>query len=140
MPTEPDARKRLAALMEEPRLGLRKTWQQVATDSGISLKALHSARSGPSDIRALTRRGIDKGLQWEPGSVDLILDGGDPVPTQPEQPMPGVCSAVASTRTSSPRRKPKSARPRHGPTRTDRAAARSSPARTGSPARGTTSG
>jgi hypothetical protein len=81
MPIDPDKRQHLAAVMERRRLELRLTWQEVAERGGISLRALSSARTGPGDIRPLTRRGIDKGLGWTEGSgVDRILAGRDPLP------------------------------------------------------------
>ena len=90
MPTETAARERLAALMEDRRLELRLTWQQVAAAGGLSLKALHSIRGGTSDMRLLTRRAIEEGLRWEPGSVGIVLGGGDPVPLAAgEHPRPG---------------------------------------------------
>ena len=85
MPTTPDARHRLAELMEDRRLELGLRWQDVvdaATAAGfkVSLKALHSVRTGTAGLRPLTQRGIEAGLRWEPGSVQAIEDGGDPVP------------------------------------------------------------
>ena len=80
MTTQPSARARLAALMDERRLELRLTWQDVADRGGISLRALANARTGDAEIRPLTQAGIEGGLQWERGSVARILAGGDPVP------------------------------------------------------------
>lgn len=89
MPIESDQRQRLAAVMEDRRLELRLTWQQVAERGDISLRALSSARAGSGDIRPLTRRGIDKGLQWVEGrGVDAILAGHDPQPAIPEPTLP----------------------------------------------------
>lgn len=98
MSTLPDARRRLAALMEDRRVELGLRWQDVAdaaTAAGfkVSLKTLHSVRAGTADVRPLTRRGIEVGLQWEAGSVQAILDDRDPAPlpdaalitTAPEQ-------------------------------------------------------
>src|ERR1035441_6988018 len=83
MPITPEARQRLADLMDARRQELDKLWQDVARDGGISLKALHTARTGGSSIRPSTRRSIEKGLRWERMSVDRIMDGGDPVPLTP---------------------------------------------------------
>lgn len=83
MPIEPDQRQQLAAVMEDRRLELRLTWQEVAEHGGISLRALSSARAGSGDIRPLTRRGIDRGLQWLEGcGVDNILAGRPPLPAE----------------------------------------------------------
>jgi len=85
MPTTPEARARLAALMEERRLELGLRWQDVvdaaiAAGFKLSLKALHSARAGTAGVRPLTQRAIEAGLQWEHGSFQRSLDGGGPVP------------------------------------------------------------
>ncbi len=82
MPITPEARHRLAEAMESRRLELRLRWQDVAEVGALSLKTLHSVRTGDTGtgIAPLTKRGIEVGLQWDPGSVDLILDGGRPVP------------------------------------------------------------
>lgn len=79
MPESPN-RQRLAELMEGRRKDLRLRWQDVAEASGLSLKTLHSVRSSDKRVAELTKTGIEDGLRWEHGSVDLILSGGDPVP------------------------------------------------------------
>jgi hypothetical protein len=79
MPITPETRERLAALMDERRRDLRLRWQDVAETAGVSLKTLHSARMGSGDISGLTKAAIENGLRWEHGSVDLILQGGEPV-------------------------------------------------------------
>ena len=91
MPITPEARQRLADLMDVRRQELDKLWQDVARDGGISLKALHTARTGGSGIRPSTRRSIEKGLHWERMSVDRILDGGEPA----NQPDPATLSRPA---------------------------------------------
>jgi hypothetical protein len=87
MASQSEARQRLAVLMDKRRLDLRLTWQDVAEQGDVSLRALANARTGDSEIRPLTRRGIEAGLQWEAGSVDRTLDGGYPVPEE-EDPLP----------------------------------------------------
>ena len=76
----PEARKRLADLMEQRRVSLRLTWREVAEAAGISYEALRNARNGTAAIAALTQAGIEDGLRWERGSIAHVLDGGDPVP------------------------------------------------------------
>lgn len=79
MPTDPEVRRRLGALMEERRLELGLRWQDVAEHGGVSLKALHSARTGNASIRPLTQQAIENGLRWQHGSIQRVIDGGDPV-------------------------------------------------------------
>lgn len=79
MPTDPEARRRLGALMDQRRLELGLRWQDVADGGGVSLKALHSARTGNASIRPLTQRAIEDGLRWEHGSIQRVLDDGEPI-------------------------------------------------------------
>ncbi len=80
MAPQSEARRHLAALMDERRLELRLTWQEVADHGGVSLRALSNARTGDVEIRPLTQAGIEAGLQWDQGSIELVLAGGNPVP------------------------------------------------------------
>jgi hypothetical protein len=86
--------------MEERRKDLRLRWQDVAERSGLSLKTLHSVRSSDRRVAELTKTGIEDGLRWEHGSVDLILSGGSPAPASvvaeetpaapPDRPVPPI--------------------------------------------------
>ena len=81
----PEARARLAEKMEERRLELRLTWREVAEAGGISYEVIRNLRNGRgTGIAALTEGGIETGLRWEPGSVQLALEGGEPVPLDDE--------------------------------------------------------
>jgi hypothetical protein len=67
--------------MEQRRLELGLTWEQVAQAGGIGYETIRAARNETSGIRKLTRAAIDRGLRWEQGSVDRVLAGqGDAVP------------------------------------------------------------
>jgi hypothetical protein len=80
MPTQPEERRRLAALMDERRLELGMRWQEVADAGGVSLRALNNARTGDREIRPLTRYGIEKGLKWARGSIERVLSGSGETP------------------------------------------------------------
>jgi hypothetical protein len=82
MPSSPDARHRLADLMEHRRRELRLRWEDVARDGGVSQRALQSARLGTAEIRPLTQRGIEDGLRWPSGYVQDVLDGKEPGPVK----------------------------------------------------------
>jgi hypothetical protein len=86
MPITPDARSRLARLMDERRRALRLRWQDVAEAGRISLKTLHSVRTGSAGIAPLTERAVETGLQWTMGSVAETLAGGVPTPLEGVQP------------------------------------------------------
>jgi hypothetical protein len=79
MPSTNEARKKLAALMEERRTELRLRWQDVAEAGQVSLRALQAARTGTAEIRPLTQRGIEDGLQWPAGYIQSVLEGREPV-------------------------------------------------------------
>ena len=80
MPARSAARQRLADLMESRRLDLGLTWREVAEAGNISYEVIRAIRHGNGQIRPLSKRGIEVGLKWEPGSVQAVLDGRDPVP------------------------------------------------------------
>lgn len=97
MPNQSSARQRLAALMDRRRVDLGLTWQRVSERGDVSLRALHSVRSGDNAIRALTQAAIEKGLGWRSGSIETILGGGDPVPTDsPPAPVSQAALDIAS--------------------------------------------
>ena len=81
MTNAPDARARLADLMDQRRRDLRLTWDQVASRAGIHRETLRQIRSGTSDtIRPLSRAGLEDALEWERGSIETTLCGGVPAP------------------------------------------------------------
>ena len=79
MPARPPSRQRLADLMERRRLDLGLTWREVAEAGNISYEVIRAIRNGNSQIRPLSQHGIEVGLRWAGGSVQSVLDGGDPV-------------------------------------------------------------
>jgi len=89
MPARIPARQRLADLMERRRLDLGLTWREVAEAGNISYEVIRAIRNGNGQIRPLSKRGIEVGLHWEPGSVQRIEDGGDPVNALPAVAPPG---------------------------------------------------
>ena len=76
----PEARERLASRMDDRRLELSLRWRDVAEAGGISYEALRDVRNGTRGIRRLTEHAIEVALKWESGSVQRILDGGEPIP------------------------------------------------------------
>lgn len=73
-------RERLALLMDDRRRELRLTWDQVAAAAGVNRETLRLIRQGDGQLRPLTKDGIEDALQWQRGSIDAILAGGDPTP------------------------------------------------------------
>jgi hypothetical protein len=85
----------MKARVEE--LGL--TWGQFALAAGISYETIRAARDDDSDMRPTTRGAIDRGLQWEAGSVTRILEeNGDPIlldgPPRPAEPLAAADAAT----------------------------------------------
>ena len=96
MPPRPPGRANLAKLMDDRRIELGLTWEQVADAAGLRYETLRAVRNKDSAIRPLTRRAIATALRWSPNSVDLILDGGDP------DPLPEQAAAQAGPRPQDP--------------------------------------
>ena len=80
MRTPDEARARLARLMNDRRVELGLRWTDVSAAGGLSAETLRAVRRDIGPLRDLTKVAIDKGLRWEQGSVQRILDGGDPRP------------------------------------------------------------
>lgn len=85
-PADPRLRDHAVTAVEERRKALNLTWDEVAIMGGISPRALQNFRNQGTDPSRRTMEGIDKGLQWAPGSLRRLLDGGDPVPLGPAVP------------------------------------------------------
>jgi predicted DNA-binding transcriptional regulator AlpA len=73
--------------MDERRGELALTWDEVATEAGISVQTIYRAING-TPMRTTTRKGLERALRWESGSVDRILDGGSPVALPEPDPEP----------------------------------------------------
>lgn len=78
--TDVTVRARLAQLMDERRVQLGLTWNQVADRASLTKEGLRTVRQGTRKIMPLTKWGIELALHWQSGSVDSVLDRGDPTP------------------------------------------------------------
>lgn len=72
--------KRLDDALSDRRLDLGMRWNQVAQAAGVSPEALRAIRRGSYRPSPDTARALDNALRWEPGSVQAVLDGGEPTP------------------------------------------------------------
>lgn len=70
----------LADRMDRRRAELGLRWADVADRGGITTQTLREVRAGARRLRGLTKAAIERALEWAPGSVDVILDGGEPQP------------------------------------------------------------
>lgn len=57
------------------------TWAAVASEADITVETLRAIRRGKNEPSDLTRRGLDRALKWQVGSVANVLAGRDPLPT-----------------------------------------------------------
>ncbi|MEV4033463.1 helix-turn-helix domain-containing protein [Streptomyces umbrinus] len=69
--------------MEQRRIELNMSWKEVAAAAGVSVETITALRKGRTNARnanPLTKRGIERGFQWEAGGFDDALDGRAPTP------------------------------------------------------------
>jgi transcriptional regulator with XRE-family HTH domain len=64
--------------MDRRRGELGLSLREIARQADITPETLRAVRRGLNDPSSLTRRGIERALQWTAGSVDQILEGGEP--------------------------------------------------------------
>lgn len=74
MAIEPSARQELNGRLEQRRAELGLRWREVADAAGITTEGLRGVRTGPSNIPAFTRRGIERAMRWPANEIDRILD------------------------------------------------------------------
>jgi hypothetical protein len=76
-PIDPAVRAELNRRMEERRTQLGLRWRQVAEIAGdITVEGIRGVRVGPTSIPPLTRRKLERALQWPEGEFDRILNAG----------------------------------------------------------------
>lgn len=69
---------RLARLMNARRVRLQRRWNTVAELAGMDPSNLRRIRRGEIEVTDFAAAQIERGLDWEPGSVAAILAGGLP--------------------------------------------------------------
>lgn len=74
------AASRLDRAMRARSLELRKRWVQIAKEADITTSALGAIRRGEYRPSPHTAKALERALEWEPGSIESILDGGNPAP------------------------------------------------------------
>lgn len=72
------ARKHLGEVVAARRARLGLSVTKAAERAGISRNTWSSVESGTKDTEAYVLGSIEGALYWEPGSIDAILDGGEP--------------------------------------------------------------
>lgn len=71
--------------MEQRRIELGIEWKDVATRANVSYETIRHLRKGTRAISALKARHIEEALEWEPGSIQDVLEGGEPTPLKPDE-------------------------------------------------------
>jgi hypothetical protein len=66
--------------MDARRLDLKLRWNQVAAIAKVHEATLRAIRAGTNRPSQLTGRRLEDALQWSHGSIDSILNGGEPTP------------------------------------------------------------
>lgn len=85
--------KRLAKAVRRRRDGLGLTQVQLANKADVSEPTIRTLERGEKEsYRRPTLRAVELALDWMPGSVDAVLDGGEPKPAWTGQP-----SVIASS-------------------------------------------
>ncbi|MFY7069622.1 hypothetical protein ACOQFV_27505 [Nocardiopsis changdeensis] len=74
-------RLRLGRLIDQRKRRKSWTWTEIAA-RGIPLETLRRARLGTAPLTKETLERLDHTLQWEPGSAQTVLNGGNPVPLE----------------------------------------------------------
>ncbi|WP_184578489.1 hypothetical protein [Lipingzhangella halophila] len=72
--------RRLNALMDTRRLELGLRWKGVVERAGITHQTLLQLRKGQA-VADFTVSRVEQALEWAPGSIARIMEGGDPHPT-----------------------------------------------------------
>ena len=81
---------RLDRLMNDRRLELDMSWTEVIERSGIKGPTLNALRKGTNVPTDKTKRGVERALEWRPGSIDKVLAGEGPDPVPPSIRVSGV--------------------------------------------------
>lgn len=81
-PIPSEQRERLSTLMEDRRLALGLSWREVAQRADLAYETVRALRTGDGGVQSLTAANLDRALQWQTGSVERILAGGDPLPME----------------------------------------------------------
>lgn len=90
----PEDLARLAAYVERRIADLGLQYAEVARTAGFSDQTLIAIRNA-TKVRSTTHRKLEKALLWAPGSVQAILNEGEPTPLTPESTPPETTEAQA---------------------------------------------
>ena len=81
-----DRTRGLGGYIAERRRQLGLSQSRAATKAGVSRTSWVAWEKGTATPEDYNHVKIERALQWQPGSVDAILAGGDPTPIQMAKP------------------------------------------------------
>lgn len=93
--------------MDERRQALGMTWAEVASKADVTVETLRAIRRGKNEPSGLTKRGLERALGWEPGSIQAVLSDGTPRPVDSALPSPST-EAPGSVNATPPGDEPES--------------------------------
>lgn len=74
---------RLDEALDERRVDLDLTWRELADAARMSEPALRAIRRGTYTPSRRTKRRLEQAMNWQPGSIDAIFEGGEPTDVEP---------------------------------------------------------
>ena len=81
-----EAHERLEAALEQRRVELRMSWRDLTRAADMSYEGLRAIRKGERRPNSVTKARLESALEWQQGSVDAVLAGGQPEPVDASQP------------------------------------------------------
>jgi hypothetical protein len=87
-PTMDPHRERLKIAIEARAIELRLKLNKVAQRAGMSAGNFLRIRAGEVALTPFAIATIEQALEWEPGSIQAILDGGEPTPRSSPSDLP----------------------------------------------------
>lgn len=83
---DPEVRARLGSLVQKRRFQIGLTQEEVRAAGGPSTATMRLIEGGLQDsYRPGVLADLERALQWEHGSVDLVIAGGDPIPLRQDE-------------------------------------------------------
>lgn len=74
--------RRLDQAMNARRIELGLNWRDIAERAEVSYESLRRIRKGDYRPSTLAAHRLDAALKWARGSVEKVLDGGNPIPLE----------------------------------------------------------
>ncbi|MFC3504854.1 helix-turn-helix domain-containing protein [Micromonospora krabiensis] len=76
----------LATLVRARRIELGLSARAAAQTAGIDRNTWAYLENGTRRTAEFNYAGIERALQWAPGSIQRVLEGGEPAPLEPDTP------------------------------------------------------